>query len=183
MRVDRAPIVETGRLRLRAHTIDDFEACVAMWTDPAVFRYIGGKASMRGQVWSRILAYAGHWTLMGFGYWAVDSRETGGYVGELGFADFKREMTPSLAGKPELGWALVSAASGRGFATEALRAAAAWGDANLAALRTTCIVDAENLASLRVAAKIGFRQTVATAFNERRTLVLERDRAGTGLAG
>jgi RimJ/RimL family protein N-acetyltransferase len=174
MRLDRAPIIETDRLRLRAHAVDDYEACVAMWTDPAVFRYIGGKPSTRGQIWSRILAYAGHWALMGFGYWAVDSKETGGYVGELGFADFKRDMTPSIAGIPELGWAFATPASGRGYATEALRAVAVWGDAHLAAARTTCIVDEDNAASIRVAAKLGFARTATTTFNGRRTLVFER---------
>ncbi len=151
-----------------------------MWTDAEVVRYIGGTPSSRSQVWTRILAYAGHWMLLGYGYWAVESKATDAYIGELGFADFRRDISPSLVGLPELGWALMPAASGHGHATEALRAVVAWGDANLGTSRTACIVHPENLASRRVATKLGFAQTAATTFNDGPTLVFQRTSAGGG---
>ena len=38
----------------------------------------------------------GLWSLLGFGYWAIEEKAAGGFVGELGFADFKRDIEPSL---------------------------------------------------------------------------------------
>ena len=80
-----------------------------------------------------MLSYLGHWSLMSFGYWALEEKETGRFIGELGFADFKRDIEPSLKGIPELGWALASPAHGKGYATEALRVVGAWGDARFGA--------------------------------------------------
>ena len=125
------PSLETERLTLTAHTLADFEECAAMWADAAVTRFIGGRPASREDVWNRILRYRGLWSLLGFGYWAVNERETGRYVGDVGFADFHRDLTPSLNGAPEVGWALATWAHGRGFATEAVRAAIAWGDTHI----------------------------------------------------
>jgi len=93
---------------------------------------------------------------MGFGYWAVEEKASERFLGEIGFADFKREIVPSIEGVPELGWVLASHAHGKGYATEALNAAIPWGDKNLSASRSVCIIDPENLASLRVAEKCGY---------------------------
>src|SRR4030088_1463697 len=100
------PSIETARLRLRSHQLEDFAPSVAMWSDPAVYRYISGKPSTPQQVWSRLLGYTGHWTLLGFGYWVVEEKATGTFLGEVGFADFKRDIEPSIAGIPEIGWVL-----------------------------------------------------------------------------
>ncbi len=170
------PTIETARLRLRAHRAADFEASLAMWTDPGVYRYIGGEPSTPQRAWARILAYAGHWKLLGFGYWAVERIDTGAFVGELGFADYKRGLSPAYAGVPELGWALVPDAHGRGFATEALRAAAAWGDERFEDVRTICLIDVENVASLRVAAKLGFTEIERMPNQRSETLVFGRPR-------
>jgi len=44
-----------------------------------------------------LLRYAGHWALAGYGYWIVEERESGRPVGEVGLADFRREISPPLA--------------------------------------------------------------------------------------
>jgi RimJ/RimL family protein N-acetyltransferase len=95
-----APALDTGRLTLRGHTPDDFDECAAMWGDPQVTRYIGGRPSTQEEVWTRLLRYAGMWALLGLGYWVVRERETGRFVGEVGFSDFRREMTPPLGSDP-----------------------------------------------------------------------------------
>jgi RimJ/RimL family protein N-acetyltransferase len=151
-----APVIETERLRLRSHAIGDFSDCVAMWSDPQVVRYTIGEPSPPQRTWLRILGYRGHWALLGFGYWAVQEKATDRYVGELGFADFKRNLNLSLDGIPELGWALAPWAQGRGYATEALGAAVAWGDQQFQSRRTSCIIHRDNAKSLRIAAKLGY---------------------------
>jgi RimJ/RimL family protein N-acetyltransferase len=150
------PILETSRLKLRGHRLDDFLHSAAMWADPQVTQYIGGKPLTEEESWTKFLRYAGHWQLLGFGYWAVEEKATGNFVGELGFADYKRELQPSLQGIPEIGWVLASPARGKGYATEAVRAAVAWGDPHFHRARTACIIVPENLASIRVAEKCGY---------------------------
>jgi RimJ/RimL family protein N-acetyltransferase len=167
------PVLETERLLLRAHRAEDFPACAAMWADPVVTRFIGGVPSTGQQAWGRMLNYAGLWALLGFGYWAVEEKKTGGFVGELGFADFKRDISPPIEG-PELGWALVPAVHGRGIATEALRAVVAWGDVRFQGGRTSCIIGPGNLASIRVAEKLGYREARRTAYKGEPTIVFER---------
>src|SRR5271163_4002760 len=120
------PVIETERLRLRCHRVDDFAACGAMWADPAVTRYLGVNPLKAEEVWARLLRYVGHWAVLGFGFWAVEEKETGSFVGDLGFMDFKRDMQASLKDVPEIGWILASHAHGKGYATEAVRAALTW---------------------------------------------------------
>lgn len=150
------PTLTTARLLLRAHHAGDFPALAAMWADPAVVRFIGGVPSPRQDCWFRLLRYAGLWPTLGYGYWAVEERATGLYIGDVGFADFKRLLSPSIEGVPELGWALASAAHGKGYGTEAVTAALAWGDAQ-GWERVVCIIDAVNEPSVKVARKAGFK--------------------------
>ena len=109
------PVLETARLVLRGHKIGDFEDAAAMWADPLVTRHIGGRAFSREESWARLLRYLGHWQLLGYGFWAVIEKASGRFVGEVGFADFKRDFDApqdlELTGNhPEIGWALASQA-------------------------------------------------------------------------
>jgi len=156
------PVLESDRLVLRGHRADDLEQCAAMWSDPVVTRYTIGSPSSEQRTWLRLLAYIGHWDLLGFGYWALEEKASRRYVGELGFADFKRRLEPSIDGVPELGWALAPHAHGKGYATEALQAVLRWGAAHFGDVQTVCIINPENAASLRVAAKLGYRELFRT---------------------
>jgi RimJ/RimL family protein N-acetyltransferase len=150
------PTLETPRLILRSHQISDFADCCALWSDPVVTRHISGRAFTPEEVWARLLRYVGHWSMLGYGYWVMEEKATGNFVGELGFADYKRAIDPPLA-SPEAGWVLASSAHGKGFATEAISAILTWGDAHLPFDRTCCIITPENVASIRLAEKCGYR--------------------------
>jgi RimJ/RimL family protein N-acetyltransferase len=169
-----APVIETERLRLRPHQSGDLADCVAMWSDPVVVRYTLGSPSPPQRTWMRILAYRGHWALLSYGYWAVEEKTSRRYIGELGFADFKRDIEPSIAGVPELGWALVPQFHGKGYATEALSAAVAWGDQHFANGRTVCIIHRDNHRSFRVAEKLGYRAIFSTTGSAEPSTVLAR---------
>ena len=56
-----APTLETERLRLRAHTLADFDNCAAMAMDPEVMRFLGGKPNTREECWMRMLRQSGMW--------------------------------------------------------------------------------------------------------------------------
>ncbi len=174
-----APAIDTQRLTLRGHQLSDFDECAAMWADPRVTRHIGGVPSTTEEAWARVLRYVGHWSLLGFGYWVIREKATGQFVGETGFADFKRKIVPPLA--PEIGWALAVSAHNKGFATEAVRAAVAWGVTHFgAAGRTVCLISPTNVASLRVAEKCGYKEYQRTTYKGEPTLVLESQPAETG---
>src|SRR5690349_16068550 len=115
MTIRKIPIIETERLRLREHRLSDLENSLSMWTDPEIVRYTSGAPSTEQRTWLRMLEYLGHWAMLGYGYWAVAERSSDRYIGELGFADFKRDIDPSIKGIPELGWALASHSHGKGF--------------------------------------------------------------------
>jgi RimJ/RimL family protein N-acetyltransferase len=169
-----APAIETARLRLRAHRVDDFDNCAAMWGDPQVTRFIGGKPSTREETWGRLVRYAGHWQMLGYGYWLVEEKSSGRFVGECGFADMKRDMVPSLDGMPEAGWALASWAHGQGFASEAVTAMMAWGAAHFGTRTTACIIAPDNVPSIKVAEKCGYREVARTTYKGAPTIVFHR---------
>lgn len=168
------PVVETERLILRGHSLDDFATLAAMWADPGVTRFIGGRASTREESWARLTRYVGHWALLGFGYWAVEVKGEGRHIGDVGFADWKRDIVPSLDGMPESGWAFAPEAHGKGIATEAVKAAVAWGDKHFGGKTTTCIIGPGNVASIRVAEKCGYREFARTEFKGEPTIQFRR---------
>lgn len=169
---------ETERLILRPHGVGDFPESLAMWSDPVVTRFIGRRPHTEEEVWARLLRYAGLWTLLGYGYWVVREAATGRFVGEVGFADFRRDTDPPLAGRPELGWVLASWAHGKGYATEAVRGALAWGEAAWGPRETVCMIDPDNEASLKVAARCGYRETARSPYGGHAVILFARPPGG-----
>lgn len=161
----KIPIVETERLVLRAHEPSDFDASYALWSDETVVRFIGGVPSTKQEVWSRLLRYSGLWAFLGFGYWAAVDRETGQFVGDVGFADFKRELDISYGHLPEAGWAISPRFAGRGYATEAMRGAYQWLDQATPQSLSFCLITPGNDRSINVSRKLGFAESCSVDFN------------------
>lgn len=168
------PVIETARLRLRGHRVEDLPQCAAMWADVAVTRFIGGKPFTTEETWLRMLRHVGHWTLLGFGYWVVEERTTGQFLGEAGMGEFHRQVEPPIVGTPEAGWVFATASHGKGYASEAMQAILAWGEARFGDSRTVCLIDPENAASLRLAGKLGFAEERRTTFRGGPVVVLGR---------
>jgi RimJ/RimL family protein N-acetyltransferase len=153
-----APVLETSRLVLRGHDQSDLDHSLRMWRDPAVTRYLGGKPLSEEDVWQRLLRYAGSWALLEYGFWLVQERSTGAFVGEVGFHELKRDTQPSFSGTPEIGWGVLPEFQGRGLAREAVEAAVRWGDASIRNDKTVCIIHPQNVASIRIAQGFGFEK-------------------------
>jgi RimJ/RimL family protein N-acetyltransferase len=168
------PSLDTPRLTLRGHRLADLADCVALWADPAVTLHIGGRPFTQEEVWSKVLRYVGHWSVMGFGYWVVCDRASGRFIGEVGFADFKRDITPSFGGAPEAGWALMPWAHGRGLATEAVQAALGWLEGRFGRVRTVCMIDPEYQPSIRVAEKCGYVEWLRTTYKSQPATLFAR---------
>ena len=168
------PRLETARTVMRGHRLDDFEASAKMWADLEVVRKISGRPSSREDSWYRMLRHVGHWQLLGFGYWLVEDRETGEFLGEVGFADHRREMDPPLGDYPEIGWVMCVAAQGRGLASEAVAAAVAWADDRLANPKTVCFMLPDHETSIRIAEKNGYRRSGPARYRDAEVLVMGR---------
>ena len=171
-----APLLESARLRLRPFRAADVDAQAAMMADEEVMRHIGGKPLSREEAWRKLLCGHALWDLLGYGYWAVERRADGRMIGQLGFADFKRDMAPGIEGLPEMGWLFASEAFGQGYASEAAAAALAWADASLGAAEIVAIIDSTNAASIRVAEKAGFSERQDAVYRDAPILLFRRPR-------
>ena len=107
---------ETARLRLRQLGEADLDALARLNADPRFMRHLGPPMT-REDTWRQLAMLLGHWTLRGYGMWAVELKATGSLIGRLGL--HRPEGWPGL----EVGWALDPDHWGRGLATEGGRAA------------------------------------------------------------
>jgi RimJ/RimL family protein N-acetyltransferase len=168
------PVIETARLRLRGHYPSDLAASVAMWQEPQFYQHLTGHPLPEEEVWTKMLRHMGVWYLCGYGFWAVEEKATGQYIGAVGFGEWQRASTPSLKGFPEVGWVLAPHTHGQGYAAEAAQAALAWGDVQLPQSRTVCLIDIGNLPSLRLAAKCGYQEIDRILYKGVPVVLLER---------
>jgi RimJ/RimL family protein N-acetyltransferase len=169
-----APVIETERLRLRPYCEADLAVQAAILGDERVVRFLGGTPLSREEAWRRMLCGPSLWLLLGYGYWAVDRREDGAMIGFVGFADFKRDMDPSIEGRPEMGWIFSSDAQGQGYCTEAVQAGLAWADRQLSGEAIVAIIDPDNGPSIRVAERCGFSERQDATYRNSRILLFTR---------
>src|SRR5262245_26217007 len=142
--------LETERLRLRMLRESDLDAYAAMCGDAEVMRYLGdGKPLTRADAWRNMAMMIGHWHLRGFGMWAVEEKSTGRMIGRIG------AWYPEGWPAKEIGWALCRDCWGRGFATEAARAAADYAITVLHWPEVISLIRQGNAPSIRVAERIG----------------------------
>ena len=168
------PVLETERLILRGRSMADFPAYAAMWAEPAVTRHITGRPLNAEEAWTKFTRMSGFWALLGYGFWLVEEKASGLLIGEAGVGDFRREIVPPLAGKPEFGWVFAGAAQGKGYATEAARAGLSWAEAKFPGATMCCLINEDNAASVRVAEKLGFREAARAAYLGSAVIVFER---------
>ncbi|QEH37416.1 hypothetical protein OJF2_60070 [Aquisphaera giovannonii] len=144
--------LETERLVLRMFRESDLDAYAAMCADPEVMRHIGDGVPMtRSEAWRSMAAVLGHWSLRGFGLWAVEERSCGVLVGRVGL--WRPEGWPGI----ELAWTLRRESWGRGFATEAAVAALGVAFGPLAQSHVISMISSSNGPSIRVARRLGMR--------------------------
>jgi ribosomal-protein-alanine N-acetyltransferase len=141
----------TDRLRLRPLTGEDLGALTAVYTHPAVMRWIG--ANTPDAVAEELEQQLAHQAAHGYSFWAVEDRETGRFLGDCGLQPLERHG-PEV----ELGYDLHPDAWGRGIATEAARAVVADAFARLGLDELVAVVRPDNVGSRRVLEKSGFHR-------------------------
>ena len=160
------PRITTDHLLLREAVRADFEGFAAVLTDPK--RPTPPGPVDRRTAWRHFASGHGLWLIDGFGWWTIEERATGAYVGSVGA--FMREPPPG-PNEPndlELGWSVVESFRGRGYATEGAAAALAHARAAKSGKRIIANIDHGNIASIRVAEKIGMRYDREVEFYDTR---------------
>jgi len=147
LRSDPLPTFRTPRLVLRPRRMADLDACLAMDRDKQVTHFVDGP-------WSDPIAHRAFVEDRlrriyppGMGYWAILAPSFIGWI----------LLTPlNLQGlEIEIGWRLVRAAWGHGYATEAARPVLDHAIHGLSLPRVVADIDPRNVASIRVALKLG----------------------------
>jgi aminoglycoside 6'-N-acetyltransferase len=150
---DFEPLV-TERLLLRRSRPEDAEAISAYRSDPEVHRYQGWDRTDAEGVRAEIVEMTGRAPGEPGGWiqFSVDERETGGLVGDIGISPADGEP-----GVIKIGYTMSPAFQGRGYATEAVGALIDYAFDTLGADIVRAYASAENIASIRVAEKVGMR--------------------------
>jgi RimJ/RimL family protein N-acetyltransferase len=143
--------LRTPRLLLRPPRAEDFEAWAALDDDKVAMRFIGGRCG-RARSWEGLAIAVGMWRLRDCGLFSVLEAESGRWIGRVG------PWLPEGAVGTEVGWALDRSAWGRGYATEAARAAVAWAIDVLGWASVIHQIRDGNRASIAVAERLGARR-------------------------
>ena len=175
----RAPILETARLTIRPYRPSDLDAHAAILADGEITRQLGAAPFSREESWRRMLCAPGLWDMLGYGYWAVERRSDGAFLGQVGFADFKRDMQPAIEGLPEMGWIFGRHAHGQGYAGEAVAAGLDWADQKLGVAEIVAIIDPGNAPSIRLAERAGFSEREDAVYRGDRILLFRRRQPGS----
>lgn len=145
------PRLETNRLLPREFVASDLDPLSEFHADPEMVRYLGRETMNRAATWTKLASMVGHWQLRGFGYWALEEKTTGDFVGRAGI------WFPEGRTAPEVAWSVMKQHQGKGFATEAGLAAANWAFSHLKLESLISPIVPGNEASIAVATKIGER--------------------------
>ena len=145
-------IATTERLTLRHFHVLDVDPMLQVFGDPEVMRFGNGVQNKEWvQAWLRscLERYYQTW---GFGPYAVVKKQDQDLIGYCGLYFF-----PDINGQPEveIGYRLIRSAWGKGYATEAACAVREYAFHTLGIKRLIAMIDPSNVASIRVAEKIG----------------------------
>lgn len=141
------PTLTTQRLTLRPLANDDFPSLAEFYASDRS-KYVGGPATEE-QTWRMLATELGHWSLRGYGRWAVEETATGKLAGIIG------PWCPLGWPEPEIGWDLMNGFEGRGYATEAAMAALQYAYDTLGWPTAISLVSPPNDGSRRVARRMG----------------------------
>lgn len=145
-------ILETSRLLLRHLIMDDLDELYALYRDPEIRRYFPeGVLTLEETKEELEWHMHGHPRHPQLGLWATILKETGKFIGRCGLLPWEIDGNLEI----EIAYLLNKSSWGQGLATEAARGIMAYGFGTLGYSRLICLIDPDNIASQRVAEKIG----------------------------
>lgn len=144
---ERAPVLTTDRLVLRHHEHADFAPMAEHFaTDWA--QYMGGPIDA-DELWRWVCAETTSWNWLGFGSWAVTLKDSGELIGQVGI------NKPPRFPETEIGWCIFPDHQGKGYASEAAKAALDWGFNTRGLTTLVSYIDAPNAPSIALAERLG----------------------------
>ena len=146
------PTLETPRLILRPPRQEDFDGFAAMAQEEETMRFIGGLAAPDA-AWRSMASLTGSWALLGYSMFSVIEKESGRWIGRLG--PWRPGGEQGGWPGPEVGWALIAAAHGKGLAYEGAAAAIDWVFDQLGWDRVIHCIDKSNTPSIKLAHRLG----------------------------
>lgn len=150
------PILETERLRLRGFRETDIDDFSTLNANPEFVAHIGqGEPISATDSWNVMCWLIGHWHIRGYGFWVIEDKSTGEFLGRAGL--WRPHEWPGV----EIGWGLTPKVWGRGYATEAAHAILEWGFNHILCDEIISVIHPDNEASKKVARRIGetFKET------------------------
>ena len=173
------PILETGRLILRPMKVEDTDDLLKIFTDPKVMASFGVELFSREQMSHWVQRNLDHQGEFGYGLFSVILKETGELIGDCGL----EQMVVEGRKVAELGYDFRSDYWNRGYATEAAIAVRDYAFEILHLAELVSLIRVGNLASRRVAEKIGMKLAGELTRYGNRYWCYSIKRAGDGRAG
>lgn len=141
------PTITTDRLILRKPAARDVDTVVAFFlSDRAA--HVGGPYTL-GKAWRQFAAEVGHWDLLGFGMWAVTTKDSDQIIGLIG------PWCPADWPETEIGWLMFEGSEGKGYAFEAAQAAVRHAYEVLGWETAVSYIDQDNKRSIALAERLG----------------------------
>jgi len=145
-------VLETSRLLLRHLQPEDMDDFYALYCDPDVIKYIPDAPGTYAQARKELEWFQnGHPGDPRLGLWATIHKETGRFIGRCGLLPWTIDDVSEV----EVAYALSKEFWGQGLGTEAAQGILNYGFKQLGLKRLICLIDQENLASIKVATNIG----------------------------
>lgn len=158
---------ESARLAYRPITLDDVEAAFAIFGDAAAMTFSPfGVHPDIGRTTALLQRQMAHHEKHGFGFWAVDERTSGDFIGICGLE------IDADSGDAEIAYRFRRDRWGQGYASEATAAWVTKGFGERAFERITAIVEPAHAASIRVLEKLGMRIERRTTLHEKPVLIM-----------
>jgi RimJ/RimL family protein N-acetyltransferase len=145
-------ILETKRLLLRHQVIEDLDDLWALYCNPNITKYIPDAPRSRAEAQEELEWHMhGHPKHPELGLWATIYKESGKFIGRCGLLPWTMEGQYDV----EVAYTIAEEYWGQGLGSEAAEAILKYGFEKLNLSRLICLIDAENIASQKVAEKIG----------------------------
>ena len=145
-------ILETKRLLLRRQFLSDLDDLWALYCDPEITKYIPDAPRSREEAKEELEWHMnGHPQYPELGLWATLHKETGEFIGRCGLLPWTIEGQREV----EVAYTIAREFWGQGLATEAAQGILNYGFEKLNLRRLICLIDPDNIASQRVAEKMG----------------------------
>lgn len=173
-------ILETPRLILRHFVMGDLDELYALYQDPEIRRYFpDGVKNYKDTKEELEWFLNGHPEHPKLGLWATTHKETGKFIGRCGLLPWQIDDKLEI----EVAYLLDKNFWHQGLATEAAKGILAYAFNNLRLSRIICLMDPDNIASQKVAKRVGMtleRKVAGIAGDNFPTLIYSISKTGHG---